>query len=118
MANIGVLYCENINDRLCIGCIKCHNAIAEKLGTFGNHQDEIEIVFWSGCGGCPGLFMPKMVLLDELTEQLGRTYDVVHLGTCISKAVNTADCPLNLDDMKTKIEGKWGKKVIVGTHPW
>jgi len=118
MAKIGVLCCEKIKDKLCIGCMKCHKAAAEKLGKFSEHEDEIEIVFWSGCGGCPGLFMPKMTLLDDMANQLGRDYDVVHLATCITKAVTTANCPLNLEDMKNKIEGKWGKKVIIGTHPW
>ena len=117
MAKIGILSCENIQDSHCIGCIKCHKAISDKEGTFGDH-DDIELVFWAGCGGCPGLFMPKMTLIDEMVTHLGRTYDVVHLGTCIQKAVNTASCPIDLDDMKQKIEDKWGKKVVVGTHPW
>ena len=118
MAKIGVLCCERIKEVSCIGCMKCHKAVAEKIGGFDQHEDEIEVVFWSGCGGCPGLFMPKMTLIDDLTRHMGREYDVVHLGTCITKAVNTAACPLNLDDMKAKIEGKWEKKVIIGTHPW
>ncbi len=118
MAKIGVLTCEKIKDIHCIGCIKCHKAISEKVGTFANHDDEIEVVFWAGCGGCPGLFMPKMTITNEMTEKLGREYDVVHIGTCMVKAVKTAGCPIDLDDMKAKIEGKWGKKVIIGTHPW
>ncbi len=118
MAKIGVLTCDKIRDIHCQGCMKCHKAVSEKVGTFATHDDDIEVVFWAGCGGCPGLFMPKMTLLNEIAEHMGRNYDVVHIGTCIVKAVKTAACPINLDDMKTKIEGKWGKKVIVGTHPW
>ncbi len=117
MAKIGILTCEKINDNLCIGCMKCHKAISEKVGTFQDY-DEIETVFWTHCGGCPGLFMPKMVLVDELADKMGREYDTVHIGTCIVKAVKTAGCPLDLDDMKAKIEEKWGKKVVIGTHPW
>ena len=98
--------------------MKCHKAADEKLGGFNQHEDLVEVVFWSGCGGRPGLFMPKMTLLDDLADRMGRDYDVVHLGTCITKAVNTAACPIDLADMKAKIEKKWGKKVIVGAHPW
>ncbi len=118
MAKIGVLTCEKIRDIHCQGCIKCHKAIGEKNGQFANHDDDIEVVFWAGCGGCPGLFMPKMTLLDEMVNHLGRSYDVVHIGTCIEKAVKTAGCPIDLDDMKAKIEGKWGKKVYIGTHTY
>jgi predicted metal-binding protein len=118
VARIGVLTCQKIRDIHCMGCVKCHKALAEKLGGFAEHEDEIEIVFWAGCGDCPGMFMPKMTILDEMAEKMGREYDVVHLGTCMQKAVGTADCPLDLEDVKAKIEGKWGKKVIIGTHPW
>lgn len=118
MAKIGMLTCEKIKDTHCIGCIKCHKAISKKVGTFKQHKDDIEVVFWAGCGGCPGLYMPKMTITNEMVDKLGREYDTIHIGTCIVKAVKTAGCPIDLDKMKSMIEEKWGKKVIIGSHPW
>jgi predicted metal-binding protein len=118
MAKIGILSCEKIKDNHCIGCIKCYKAVAEKAGTFAEHKDEIEIAFWAGCGDCPGLFMPKMVLIGEQAKSLGREFDTVHIGTCMVKAVKTAACPIDLEKMKSMIEEKWGVKVHIGTHPW
>jgi predicted metal-binding protein len=118
MAKIGILSCEKIKDIHCMGCIKCFKALSQKEGKFAEHEDEIEVVFWAGCGGCPELFMPKLVLVNEMVNHLGREYDVIPIATCINKAVETAACPLKPEEMKKKIEGKWGKKVIIGTHPW
>jgi len=118
MAKIGMVTCEKIRDIHCIGCIKCHKAIANKDGQFAKYDDDIEVVFWTGCGGCPGLYMPKMTIVNEMVDKLGREYDVIHFGTCMIKATKTAACPIDLDDMKAKIEDKWGKKVVIGSHPY
>jgi predicted metal-binding protein len=34
------------------------------------------------------------------------------------KATQTAKCPIDLDDIKKKIETKFNKEVIFGTHPY
>ena len=117
MAKIGVLTCQKIRDIHCMGCIKCHKAIANRDGNFADY-DEIDVVFWAGCGDCPGLYMPKVDLLNAMTGKLGREYDIIHIGTCIQKAVETAACPIDLDLMKKRIEGKFGKKVVIGTHTY
>ncbi|MFH0811073.1 MAG: CGGC domain-containing protein [Pseudomonadota bacterium] len=117
MAKIGIISCQKIKDVHCIGCLKCFKAMREKLGKFEEH-DDIEIVFMSDCGGCPGLVLPKTMLVSEQAKLLERDYDVIHIATCVLKAVNTAACPINLDEIKTMLESKFGKKVIMGTHPW
>jgi hypothetical protein len=33
------------------------------------------------------------------------------------KATQTAKCPIDVEDLKKKIEGKMNKEVIFGTHP-
>ena len=60
MAKIGIISCANIKDKHCIACLKCFKAMKERLGEFARY-DDIEIVFMSDCGGCPGLTIPKMV---------------------------------------------------------
>ena len=118
MTKIGVITCDNIRDKHCMGCIKCFKAAANKEGHFSEHEDDIEVVFWTGCGGCPGLYMPKFALIHEMTEKLGREYDVIHIGTCVVKAAKTSGCPIELETMKKNLETKWGKKVIIGTHTY
>lgn len=116
MAKIGIITCKKIQDINCIGCIKCHMASAEKSGEFAAHQDNIEVVFWTGCGDCPGLYMPKMLLVKDIADKLNRDFDVIHIGTCVEKAVKTAGCPIDLEVMKKTLEGKFGRKVIIGTQ--
>jgi len=34
-------------------------------------------------------------------------------------AINTGNCPISdVDKLKGLLEEKFGKKVVVGTHPW
>jgi len=36
----------------------------------------------------------------------------------VMKAVQTAKCPIDVEDLKKKIEAKMKKEVILGTHPY
>ncbi|MDI6655627.1 MAG: CGGC domain-containing protein [Candidatus Hydrothermarchaeota archaeon] len=47
-----------------------------------------------------------------------REFDVVHLGTCIVKATTTAKCPIDTEGIAKRINAKFGKEVVIGTHPW
>ncbi|MBC7105196.1 MAG: CGGC domain-containing protein, partial [Firmicutes bacterium] len=94
MPRIGIISCRKIKDITCVSCIKCFKAIAERQGEFARY-DEIEVVFMGDCGGCPGLVMPKMGLIMDMARAYGRDVDVVHLGTCVMKARETAGCPLD-----------------------
>ncbi len=115
MAKIAVLYCKRIQDYSCIACAKCHKAMANKDGEYGRH-DEIELVAMTDCGDCPGLVVPRVKLLKEVSKNLDREIEVVHLGTCVKLAMETAHCPIDYDELKPLLEKKFGVEVILGTH--
>ena len=117
MARVAVLYCKKIKDHSCIGCAKCHKAMAEKNGEYGRH-DTIELVAMTDCGDCPGLTVPRMKLLTEVAKSLSRDIDVVHFGTCVKLAMETAACPIDLDLLKPILENKFGVEVVLGTHAY
>lgn len=117
MAKIAVLYCKKIQDVSCIACAKCHKAMKEKNGEYARH-DEIELVAMTHCGDCPGLTVPKVKQLSEVTKNLGREIEVLHLGTCMKLAMETAQCPIDFDNLKVILEKKFGVEVVLGTHTY
>jgi predicted metal-binding protein len=117
MARIAVLYCKRIKDHSCIGCAKCYKGMKEKNGEFAQH-DEIDLVAMTDCGDCPGLAVPRVKLLSEVVKNLDRKIDVLHLGTCVKMAMETAQCPIDFDALKPTIEKKFGCKVVLGTHSY
>ena len=117
MARIAILYCKRIKDHSCIACAKCFKGIEEKNAEFGRH-DEIELVAMTDCGDCPGLAVPRVKLLSEVTKNLGREIDTLHLGTCMKLAMETAQCPIDFDELKPVLESKFGIKVVLGTHAY
>ena len=70
------------------------------------------------CGDCPGLAVPRVKLLSEVTRNLGREIDVVHLGTCVKLAMETAKCPIDFEALKGILENKFGVEVVLGTHTY
>ena len=117
MARIAILYCKRIKDHSCIACAKCFKAIEEKNAEFGRH-DDIELVAMTDCGDCPGLAVPRVKLLSEVTKNLGREIETLHLGTCMKLAMETAQCPIDFDELKPVLESKFGIKVVLGTHSY
>ena len=117
MSRVAILYCKRIQDHSCIACAKCYKGMAEKNGEFAQH-DEIELVAMTDCGDCPGLSFPKVKLLTEITKSLDRPIDTLHFGTCMKLAMETAECPIDFDNMKTILEKKFGIKVVLGTHSY
>ena len=117
MAKIAVLYCKRIQDHSCIACAKCHKAMAEKNGEYARH-DTIELVAMTDCGDCPGLTVPRVKLLSEVTKNLGREIDVIHLGTCMKLAMETAQCPIDFDELEVTLKNKFGVEVVLGTHSY
>jgi len=115
MTNVAIMYCKRIQDYSCIACAKCHKGMSEKNGEFARY-DEIELVAMTDCGDCPGLSFPRFKLLKEVTDNLDRTIDVLHFGTCMKLAMETADCPIDFDDLKVLLENKFGIEVVLGTH--
>ena len=117
MSQIAILYCKRIKDHSCIACAKCYKGMAEKNAEFAQH-DKIELVAMTDCGDCPGLVVPRVKLLSELTKNLGRPIETLHLGTCIKLAMETAECPIDFDDLKITLEKKFDIKVVLGTHSY
>jgi len=117
MSKIAILYCKRIKDHSCIACAKCYKGIKEKHGEFAQH-DEIELVAMTDCGDCPGLLVPRVKLLTEVTKNLDQPFDTLHLGTCMKLAMETADCPIDFDELKMTLEKKFGIKVVLGTHSY
>ena len=117
MAKIAILYCKRIQDHSCIACAKCYKGMAEKNAEFARH-DDIELVAMTDCGDCPGLVVPRVKLLMELTKGLGRPIEVLHLGTCMKLAMETAQCPIDFDELKVTLEKKFGIQVVLGTHSY
>ena len=117
MSKIAILYCKRVKDHSCIACAKCYKGIAEKNGEFARHE-EIELVAMTDCGDCPGLVVPRVKLLNEITKGLDRPIDVLHLGTCMKLAMETAACPIEWEELQFNLEKKFGIEVRLGTHSY
>jgi len=117
MSKIAILYCKRIKDYSCIACAKCYKGISEKNGEFAKY-DDIELVAMTDCGDCPGLTVPRVKLLSEITKNLGRPIEALHLGTCVKLAMETAQCPINFDDLQITLQKKFGIDVVLGTHSY
>lgn len=117
MSKIAVLYCKKIKDYSCLACAKCYKGMAERNGEYARHE-EIDLVAMTDCGDCPGLVVPRVKLLSELTGNLERPIEVLHLGTCMKLAMETAECPIDYDDLKVILEAKFGVEVVLGTHSY
>jgi predicted metal-binding protein len=117
MAKVAILYCKRIQDHSCIACAKCFKGMTEKNGEFARH-DQIELVAMTDCGDCPGLAVPRVKLLSEVVRGLDQKIEVLHLGTCIKLAMETAQCPIDYDDLKVTLERNFGLQVVLGTHSY
>jgi predicted metal-binding protein len=89
----------------------------EKNGEFARH-DDIQLVAMTDCGDCPGLVVPRVKLLNEITSNLDRQIDTLHLGTCMKLAMETAECPIDFEDLQVLLEQKFGMEVVLGTHSY
>jgi predicted metal-binding protein len=117
MSKIAIVYCKRIQDHSCIACAKCYKGIVERNGAFSQH-DDIELVAMTDCGDCPGLVVPRVKLLGEVLGNLDQDLEVLHLGTCVKMAMETAACPIDYDELKVTLEHKFGVKVVLGTHSY
>ncbi len=117
---IAIIACKNIKGVSCVGgCLKCFKGISEKAGEYERWKDyEIEVIGMDDCGGCPGVVMPKVKLLMEMCKLFDRDVDVIHLGTCMKTAMETAECPIDFKVLKKMIGSKFKKEVILGTHSY
>ncbi len=118
VTNIAIFYCKRLKDHSCVGCAKCYKAIGEKNGEFGRYEGDINLVSMTDCGDCPGLLVPRIKLVNEITNNIGRKIDVVHLGTCVELAIETAKCPINFNEVQKHIQAKFRVDTVLGTHSY
>ena len=43
---------------------------------------------------------------------------MVHLGTCVKLAMETAGCPIDYDELKVLVKNKFGAELVLGTHSY
>jgi len=114
---IGIIYCSKIQDSSCVGCSKCYKAVNEKAYAFEGEK-EVQVVFKTSCGDCPGLVLPKLQLQMLVLDKLDVGVDEIYFGTCVKKANLVMNCPMNLEGIKTKMEELFNVPVTVGTHDY
>ena len=115
MAKVMVFYCKRIKDHTCIACAKCFKGREELNGEFSRY-DEVEFVSMTDCGDCPGLLVPRVPMIMKTVESMGNAPDAIHLGTCIKMAYEHGYCPMDIDEVKLKLEDRFDIPVVIGTH--
>ncbi|MBN2433592.1 MAG: CGGC domain-containing protein [Acidobacteria bacterium] len=108
MKKIGIIICARYKD---CGGGKCFRALRERCGGFAayNKEEEVEVVGYSTCGGCPG---GNVEYVPAEFKKNGA--EAVHLATGL--VVGYPPCP-NIRRFKTYIETVHGLPVVIGTHP-
>lgn len=108
MKKIGIIICGRYQD---CGGGKCFRALKERVGGFSSYteKDQVEIVGYSYCGGCPG---GNIEYVPEEMKKNGA--DVIHLATGL--VVGYPPCP-RIRQFKEFIENHFRLPVVIGTHP-
>lgn len=108
MKKIGIIICGRYQD---CGGGKCFRALKERVGGFSSYteKDQVEIVGYSYCGGCPG---GNIEYVPEEMKKNGA--NVIHLATGL--VVGYPPCP-RIRQFKEFIENHFGLSVVIGTHP-
>lgn len=108
MKKIGIIICARYQD---CGGGKCFRALREHVGGFSIYpkDEELEIVGYSYCGGCPG---GNIEYVPEEMKKNGA--EVIHLATGL--VVGYPPCP-RIRHFKEFIENHYNVPVVIGTHP-
>ena len=105
---VGIIICDRYKS--CAGG-KCFRSMQEREGAFSIYpkDEELEIVGFTSCGGCPG---GNIEYTPE--EMIKNGANVIHLAT--GMLVGYPPCT-RIDQFRKFITEKYGIKVVVGTHP-
>jgi len=108
MIKIGIIICGRYQS---CGGGKCFRALKERVGGFARYtkEEEVEIVGYSTCGGCPGgniEYVPKEMKMNGA--------QVIHLAT--GMVVGYPPCP-RIRQFKEFIESYYKMTVVIGSHP-
>jgi predicted metal-binding protein len=105
---IGIIICDRYHT--CAGG-KCFKSMKNREGAFSIYgkDEEIEIVGYTTCSGCPG------GNIEHTPEEMIKNgVDVIHLAT--GMVVGYPPCK-NINYFKKFIKEKYRVEVVVGTHP-
>jgi predicted metal-binding protein len=108
---LGIIRCMQTED-YCPGTSD-FKAIREKTGSFAQVEEEIEIIGFANCGGCPG---KKSIL--RARELVKRGADTIAFASCIQKGTPIGyPCPFakRMKDLITKDLGE-DIRIIDYTH--
>ncbi|HAF28616.1 MAG TPA: CGGC domain-containing protein [Bacteroidales bacterium] len=105
---IGIVICDRYHT---CGGGKCFRSMKNREGAFSiyDKDEELEIVGYATCGGCPG---GNIEYVPE--EMIKNGVDVIHFAT--GMLVGYPPCN-RIDYFKRFIQEKYGINVVVGTHP-
>ncbi len=106
MTKLGIIRCAVHSDK-CAG-YKCFPALAEKSGTFAEYGDDVALVGFDSCGGCPRNETGKIV--DRAIRLRDRGAEVIHLGNCLANS-----CPW-MQMFRDAIVKETGVPVVLRTH--
>lgn len=104
---IGIIICDRY--RNCAGG-KCFKSVQNREGAFSIYKNkEVEVAGFTTCGGCPG------GNIEYAPEEMKKN-GVTHIHFATGFIVGYPPCPY-MDYFEQFIKGKFGMKVIFGTHP-
>ncbi|MBS3768360.1 MAG: CGGC domain-containing protein [Candidatus Cloacimonetes bacterium] len=106
MKKVGIIICGRYQN---CGGGKCLMSLREHEGGFSLYKEELQLVGYSYCGGCPG---GNIEYVPE--EMINNGAEVIHLAT--GMIVGYPPCP-RLFKFKEFIESYYETKVVLGTHP-
>ncbi len=104
---VAIVRCDIVSE-VCPG-IACFKAFNNRKLNFEHYDDNVELVGFFTCGGCPGRRVSRLV--DKLIPY---GLDVVHLSSCMMLEGDYPRCP-HKNQIKKMIENK-GIEVVEGTH--
>ncbi|MCD6578164.1 CGGC domain-containing protein [bacterium] len=105
---IGIIICDRY--KLCAGG-KCFRSMKHREGAFTQYkkEDQLEIVGYTTCGGCPG---GNIEYAPE--EMIKNGAKIIHFAT--GMVVGYPPCPY-IQHFKDFIEEQYKVEVVIGTHP-
>ncbi len=108
MTKIGIIICARYQN---CGGGKCLRALKEREGAFSIYppEEEVELVGYSSCGGCPG---GNIEYVPE--EMIKNKADVIHLATGLVVGLPSLSV---ISKALSLYESRYHVKVVVGTHP-
>ena len=106
---LGIIRCMQTED-FCPGTSD-FKAVREKTGAFASVEEDIDIIGFANCGGCPG---KKAVL--RARELVKRGADTIAFATCIQKGAPIGyPCPFS-GKMQAIVEKEVGEGVRILDH--